>query len=73
MLIPLTFSHNRNTFYIRADQVRSIERNPDNLLETHVGMMLMTQQGPLTYSVLETPDDIAFLVNNTLSEYLTHR
>lgn len=65
-MIKLTFAHNKHEFFVRSDQVRSVERHPENLLTSLVAMNLLTPTGPLVYEVVEGPDTVAQLVNENL-------
>ena len=67
MLIKLTFAQNKHEFYLRASDIRTIERDPANILQTLVSTTLITNTGPLTYGVIENPDEIANMVENALS------
>lgn len=62
MLMRVT-GKDRNTFWIRADQVCWIERSPENPLETLIRMQIITPQGFLTHIVLDNPDDLAQMIN----------
>lgn len=66
MLIKLTFAHNKHEFWVRADMVRSVERDPNNLLTTTVGTTLLTPQGYANYEVTESPSEVVSLVNRAL-------
>jgi hypothetical protein len=59
MMIKLTYASSKNLFWIRATEVRAVERHPENLLETLVVSILVGPNGqPIVYSVLEPPEEI---------------
>lgn len=64
-LIKLTFAHNKTEFFLNENMIRSVERNAGNLLTTIVGTTMMTQQGPINFEVMESPQDIVDAVNGT--------
>lgn len=66
-LICLTFAHNKLPFWLHASLVIVVERNLQNPLETAVTTNLMSQKGPIIYSVMESPGDVAAMVNRTLA------
>lgn len=67
MLILLTHSEGRRQFYMRAVDIRALERDAHNILETIVVTNLMTPSGPQAYRVIENPDEIAAMVNKSLA------
>lgn len=64
MLIRLTLSENKTTFYMRAVDVMSVHRHKENLLQTVITTTLMTQKGPSAFVVEESVDDVAKMVND---------
>lgn len=67
MLIFLTEAAHKTTICIRAKDVMVCRRNPQNLLETIVMTIVMTPQGPLSYVVLESVEDVAERVNKAMA------
>lgn len=63
MLIPLTDAHSRAEFFLYADMVRVVQRQPRNEMVTLVVTNIIGPQGPLAYEVLEAPSTIAALIN----------
>lgn len=60
-----------SSFYMRADQIRSIDRDPQNILQTVVCTFIQTQdaqgrQGPMMLAVHEGLDEAAALVNEAV-------
>lgn len=66
MLIRLTLAANKDTFYMRAKDVRTIEKDPKDRVTTLVSTDIFTPQGPLAYRVLEGIDEIAQMVDGSL-------
>lgn len=74
MLIKLTLSTSKVQFYMRAKDVRTIEKDARDQITTMVTTDIFTQQGPLAYRVMETVDEVAALVGRALenSQIATH-
>jgi hypothetical protein len=68
MMIKLTYATTKASFWIRAIEVRAVERNPGNLLETYVITTLMGPQGPVVYSVLESPEEVVEAVEDAIRD-----
>lgn len=68
MLIRLTLAENRDTFYMRAKDVRTIQKDTKDRLTTIVTTDVFTQTGPIAYRVMEKGDDIAEAVNRALRD-----
>lgn len=67
VLIKLTQLPRRTPLFLRAEDVRSVGKNPDNALETVVSVNIMTQKGPMGYLVEESPDDVALQIMEGLA------
>lgn len=68
MLIRLTLAENKDTFYMRAKDVRTIQKDAKDRITTIVTTDIFTQTGPLAYRVMESGDDVARQVQAVLSE-----
>jgi hypothetical protein len=62
MMIQLTSSFNKQIFALKADLVLVVERATDNPLVTNVVTALNSPKGMVSYSVLETPEEICAIV-----------
>lgn len=67
MMIRLTVTPQKIELWLRADLILSIERSRANILETIVITSLNTSKGPVMYSVLESPEEIAKAINLALN------
>lgn len=68
MLIRLTLAANKDTFYMRAKDVRTIEKDTKDRLTTLVSTDIFTPSGPIAYRVLEGIDQVAQLVDEALGK-----
>jgi hypothetical protein len=66
-LIFLTDATSKTTISIRAKDVMACLRNPQNLLETRIMTLVMTAQGPLSYVVLESVEEVTEAVNKAMA------
>ena len=66
MMIKLTWFQNKLEFWMRAEDVLAIEKNPGNFLETVIVTPFSLDKGPVRYGVLEGIDEVAGLVNSAL-------
>jgi hypothetical protein len=67
MMIKLTFANKtQDVFWMRTTDIRSIQKDPANLLQTLVVTTIITPQGLQTFAVLEPVDEIAAQVNNAI-------
>ena len=62
MLVRLTLP-TKSEIFVHCSMVLLVERNLTNPLETAITTNMMTQRGPLIYSVLESPAEVAELIN----------
>lgn len=67
MLIRLTLAENKDTFYMRARDVRTIQKDPKDRITTIITTDIFTQTGPLAYRVLESSDEVAMRVQVVIS------
>lgn len=56
--IKVTITGNRTTVYIRAADIRTIEKNPQNPLATIISTNLITSRGPALYEVMESQEEV---------------
>lgn len=70
MLIKLTLP-TKNEIFLHSSLIIVVERNLTNVLETAITTNMITQRGPLIYSVLESPAEVAELVNLAFAHGLT--
>jgi hypothetical protein len=67
MMIKLTFATKaRDEFWMRTTDIKSVQKDPNNLIQTLVVTNIVTPQGYQTFAVLEPMDEIAAQVNNAL-------
>lgn len=71
MLIKLTLASSKVQFYMRAKDVRTIEKDARDQITTMVTTDIFTQQGPIAYRVMETIDEVAARVASALSASIT--
>lgn len=72
MLIKLVHV-SKNPFYLRADQIRMIERSSANPLITVVqSLVFIPGQGFMSYEVLDNIDELAVEINRVLGMYRMH-
>lgn len=69
MLIRLTAIQTKDVFYMRAKDVRTIEKDGKDRITTMVTTDIFTQAGPLAYRVLESVDEVARMVHEALGVY----
>lgn len=66
MLIKLTLADKAKTeMWIDESLIVQVNRDQANPMVTAVQCKLMTPQGPVVYGVLESPDAVAAMVNNS--------
>lgn len=66
VFIKLTNPGNRTPLYLRAQDIRTVEKNPQNPLSTVVMTSLITPRGPAIYEVVETQEEVMRLVDSSL-------
>lgn len=67
MMIKLTETGtSKNTFALDAGLVAWCARRPDNQLESIVALKMGGPTGPLSFTVLESPEEVQRLVNAAL-------
>ena len=58
MFVKLTMLPHKVDLYLRIEDIKTIQRNPENQLETIVSVNIMTPKGPFGYLVATAPEDI---------------
>lgn len=67
-MIKFTMMPQRLPFWIRGDQIKQIQKNPENLGVTVIITFQMSQQGPVGFEVIEPIEYAAELVNASLED-----
>ena len=58
MFVKLTMLPQKVDLYLRIEDIKTIQRNPENQLETIVSVNIMTPKGPFGYLVGDAPESI---------------
>lgn len=66
IFIKLTLVANKTPLYMRAADIRTVEKNSQNPLETIVSTNLITPRGPCLYQVLESQEEVMRQVDAVL-------
>lgn len=67
MLVRFTDALRNLPLFLRADIVLGIHKKPGSLTETILMTNILTAQGPVTFTILEAPQEAADAVNRALS------
>jgi hypothetical protein len=67
MLIRLTSAVNKLPFYMRAKDVRTVEKDSRDQITTMVTTDVFTNNGPIAYRVMESVEEVANMVNAGIS------
>lgn len=71
LLVLFTLSQNKMQIGIDAANIRTVEKHPQNPLQTIISTYLMTQQGPVVYNVIESVEEAVEKVNRARAGELT--
>lgn len=69
MLIRLTLVQTKDPFYMRAKDVRTIQKDAKDRITTMVTTDIFMQTGPICYAVVESVDEVARMVHEALGVY----
>jgi hypothetical protein len=67
MLIKLTNAKGKLDLFLDAGIILAVHKTPNNLTETTILTSILTPTGPITFNVMETPEEVGWAVNTARS------